>query len=741
MSYNVRANEDKNLFIVDDSYDKDIDIMAFNQALSNGIQLYNNEFTSVKEKVQQAAQLLNLEVFMDSQGHIRCRAPQYNKMPSSVFNRMMYLKQKLQIQVFPQFLSDLFNTQLDSLRTNIEVLEDTIRLDCAILGHKASMNSDSDAVSFILTNNPSGGSFAFISDPTSGLVTEIQDLMTAANPSPTSSFQALQEFSTISQQAMSTKNVFTNTQKYAVLIQAFTTQKLNDNGIPTSTVQSFQNNPVVDQLVSRIQIKSGQIINKSDYLVTASDGVSTDLAPPSAVTVDIFKVVSELSDKIQSLQQAVKTFYHTLKNASEYQSLDQGTTSNSPLPAGTMNNSNIPPVFAHLIEDETYDDYGIGSGSRYIIKRAQIRNLSISESPPPWNCVEVHGTMNPFAPNALPEGLQSFPGGGNGLVSAIAIDYDLWRNYGFKTGSPVTVPFLSDPNTQCAPYASMLLSRARKEVFKGTVTISGNEYQQPGEVVLLEDRQMLFYVKSVSHSFTFPTTFTTTLELTYGHTPGEYIPTVLDAIGKFIYNNRDNASVIVQRQETSANELSVGVVQLAGSSDQSLNSNSSASGPPSTFAAANSQVIQNIMFQAAYQINNTALQGSGVTAGIELRMYADGGTANSSLSSFASNIQSLMTGSSSFGLPPTNNQGSSPAPLPANSVNIVTIDLTSTTDRRSPSQQAMAAARNQANYAGSNTGGGTSTNGSNIVQNDQIKSALTQYIVDCWVVTSNTGGS
>ena len=70
MSYDVRANDDKNLFIVDDYYDIDYDISAFSQQLSDGIKLYSTEFTSVAEKIMNVSDLLNLEVFADSQGHI-----------------------------------------------------------------------------------------------------------------------------------------------------------------------------------------------------------------------------------------------------------------------------------------------------------------------------------------------------------------------------------------------------------------------------------------------------------------------------------------------------------------------------------------------------------------------------------------------------------------------------------------------------------------------------------------------
>ena len=52
MSYNVRANDDKNLFIVDDYYDKDYDIAAYNKNLVDSIGLYNNDFTNTLDKIR-----------------------------------------------------------------------------------------------------------------------------------------------------------------------------------------------------------------------------------------------------------------------------------------------------------------------------------------------------------------------------------------------------------------------------------------------------------------------------------------------------------------------------------------------------------------------------------------------------------------------------------------------------------------------------------------------------------------
>src|SRR5579859_1933472 len=155
----------------------------------------------------------------------------------------------------------------------------------------------------------------------------------------------------------------------------------------------------------------------------------------------------------------LKLLYSSIKNAMEARGLDDNkNTLNNFLTPGIYGNSHTPEIFEHMIEDETYDDYGVGSGSRYIIKRAQIRSISIAENPPDFTGVEVKGQINPLLSNTLlPGELNSFPDNGNGLVTAAAVDYEIWRRYGFRQIAPFNVPFLSDPNSQCAPYASMIL--------------------------------------------------------------------------------------------------------------------------------------------------------------------------------------------------------------------------------------------------------------------------------------------
>jgi hypothetical protein len=755
MSYDVRANEDKNLFIVDDYYDTDYDIAAFNQSIADagGIKLFSNEFTDVRSKIMNVADLLNLEIFCDSQGHIRARSPQYNRMPSSVFYRMLYLKQTIGIQIFPQFLNNLFTNQLDSLRTQIEVIEDMIRLNTAIIGQYPSLSAYGDIIAqnWIAGQNVvdgQGATFSFISSYTD-TITDINNLLQQANQdiANSSTSQNLADYSAIKAAGTSTKQLFGNAQKYTVLFEALQAQNqvqdgLNTDNIPTTSI--FQSS-VVQQLITRINTKSGQTITSADYLT--SQGSGQPLEVNTSQTIDLFKVTDNLAIYIGQWQNAVKAFYHTLKNTAEYKSIDNNSVSANALQnPGLFNNSYIPEVYEHMIEDETYDDYGLNSGTRFIIKNSQIKNLSIAENPPPYTTVEVHGTLQPFQENFGPPGLVNFPGGGNGLVTALAIDYDMWRNYGFKQPSVISVPFLDNPDTQLGPYAAMILARNRYNILRGTCTISGNEYMQVGEVVYLEDRNLLFYVNSVKHNMVQGSTFTTTLDLTYGHSIGDYIPTYIDTVGKLFFVNQNNDNFIIQRQGTSAKEQSMGTVQLSGQQPMApVLATGSESDTVNPYSASNQTVITNLLYNTAYIINANQTAGNNIQAAIELRIYFDNNTeANENLTNAAELVLNALNGGSQG--PQTNYTKNQPTPnstIPSKWISIVPVNIDSDTDRRSPSQQAIDAARNQLANTSTNMGSPSSSNpidgntNSNVAtinaSNLSLRTALFSYIIDCWV--------
>ena len=750
MSYDVRGNTDKNLFIVDDTYDKDLDITAFNAAFNN-MKLYNNDFLSTKEKIIQTAQLLDLEVFCDTQGHIRVRSPQYNRMPSSVFYRMMFLKQTLNIQVFPQFMSDFFLDQLNTLKTRIEILEDQIRLDCALLGYYSDLNSDYFSEKFLQNSTVTSGtgdSFSFLSIPTSGSIIDIDILINQAN---INFGKTTSNFGFVQKQASSTKNTFTTSQAYLTLVSVLSAQILKTSGFNPSNVSGAQNNQVVNTLISRIQTKSGQKMSVQDYITTNDAGIA-GISLPSNQQIDVFKITQELTDLTTQRQKVVKSFYQSLKNTAEFQSLDStnaGQTSNALMLPGVFGNSQIPEVFEHMIEDESYDDYGPNSGSRFVIKRAQIRRLEVGVNPPEYTSVEVKGTLTRSVFVQTAESLNVFPENGNAQTTGMAVDYDMWRNYGYKTLSVVNVPFLTDPVSQCGPYAAILLSRNRKNILKGSVTISGNEFMQPGEVIFLEDRGMLFYVNSVQHQFTFGSGFTTTLSLSFGHTPGDYIPTVLDSIGKLIYANADTGSLSVHRQESSSNDASVGALI---SDPNSSHVQPISTGDPNVAATDisifNTKVISNILYFIAEKLNASNAVGNNVTISVELRAYYDSSTGkvDPDLDTFRTAVGHALNTGGQYGGPQTPQIAAAGGaagnpPIDFHFLADVNVKLDDDTETRSPSQKAYDAARKLlAQNATGISSSSTSLGG------DQVKTSLFKNIVDVWLVikdvpSQDSGGS
>lgn len=762
MSYNVRANDDKNLFIVDDFYDKDYDIAAYNLGLSGGLKLYNNTFTSVKENISNTAGLLNLEIFCDTQGHLRTRPSQYNRMPSSVFYKMMFLKKSTGVQVFPQFLEDLFSSNINTLVQRIEVIEDQIRLNCAALGY----NDDINAVWFFGSNvKGQGEEFGFISNEDTGSISDVSVLMKLANIDSQDGLNGdasqlvsslnkqnianedIITYANVKQQASSSKKTFNSAYRAKKVLDAITNEKLAIGGYGIYNVGAFSENQRVIDLINRIQTKTGQIISKDKFIKT-NTGLQT-------VYLDVFAVTDEITTYVEERQKAIKSLYSAMKNVSAFKSLDDNpNTSNLLQMPGNYGHSEIPEVFEHMLEDESYDDLGPGSGSRYIIRRPQILSMDFTETDPRYTCVEVRGVMNPYAPTALPSGLNSFPQGGNAMVTAMAVDYDMWRNYGFTQPTPVDVPFFENPNTQCAPYATMLLSRARKEVLQGSITISGNEYMQPGEVVFLEDRGLLYYVDSVSHSFNYGSSFKTTLSLKYGHVPGEYIPTPLDVVGKMIFNNRDNASIVVQRQSNCNNENNMGIVQRDKSNPTVISTDNNLS---NYYSNDNSVTINNILFSASHFINTNGSSGNNVKAKVQLRIYYDDNNpVDYDLEKFANSTREILLGKlnadSSNNSSKTTNVNITPSLNKDNIDPVIAVNLHDTTDSRSPSQPALAAARMRIKDVSLSDGGSSSssnntgyssgeddTNNSNSMsrakkEKDKLRAAIFKYIVDCWII-------
>ena len=184
-------------------------------------------------------------------------------------------------------------------------------------------------------------------------------------------------------------------------------------------------------------------------------------------------------------------------------------------------------LFDHLIDDDTRNLLGPGSGRRFIINDEQIQSYTINENKPQFSRIDIFGTTP-----LVTQQLKSTTGGENLIQWAGAVDYDLWRQYGYIPLTIQDAPFISDAETQAKPLALQQLAVQRTAIFTGSCQLAGNEYYQPGDTVYIPSKGLLFYVNSVTHSMTYGQSFSTNLMLTNGHVPGTYLPTPMDVIGQ-----------------------------------------------------------------------------------------------------------------------------------------------------------------------------------------------------------------
>jgi hypothetical protein len=585
--WQVRANEDKNLFIVDDQYDNNLDLQAFERKIGNKIEIFNSQYNTIDDQIQSVRKLLGLECFANTQGHIEVRPPLYNRMPSSVFYKMFKDRDATGVKVFPDYLESLYFSQIKNMFNQIEVIEDEVRLRSIALGAR----DDDEIISMITSGqgNAAGKDFWFLTQfEGDGKICSgsmISSLLLQSNPDFGEKWQndALTELTSVGtgiNKQLKLSKLFTPS------VQANAIVSFNPNPNPNTQVE------VAKKIQDRLRIKTGQEPKKISELFGNPEfkrSVSIQSAAVKVSQLDRVNVMSQIANFLSQRQQLLKSVTNIIKNLSEGVSVNTPSTQNEVINQGGSGNitkassgktssdslttpflnrrTEIPQFLEHMIEYEDEDDIGYQSGRRFVITADRIISLTISENAPPFTMVTVNGLFGEGfidPPNDL-----KTSGDGNAITSAYAVDYDMWYQYGFRAGKAIEAPFLSNPDSQCAPYAVATLIAAREEILQGQVEIAGyNEFYQPGDVVYIEDRNLLFYVRQVDHSCSFGK-LSTTLQLTYGHSPGEYLPTMLDIIGKIMYVSGVKTQIRSERQQMLGSARSIGAIAFVPTGEYS----------------------------------------------------------------------------------------------------------------------------------------------------------------------------
>jgi DNA-binding XRE family transcriptional regulator len=490
--YRCKFNEDTNLFLVGDEYDKDLDLQAFVLNMMSSVPMWDSEYKHPWEICSSVAKTLDMEFFADSQGHIQFRFPRYNKVPLSLILKMILLQQKDSIQLYPTALESLFKTKYGSLKEEAQIIDLEIQIETILLG----------------------------TAPTSSDTKQGEKKQTDEN-----SYVAMGYFLSME----SVKPDYKDLSDLLIVTRNNLTRKKGGNPV---------------------DINEQTIADAEKELAEYNDASKPNM------TTNRLNKTNKIAQLIGRKQRITDVIAKMDVQSNKFGDLNVAKLRGTPLTADSI--KQILNQFSDLVEDDYNDFLGPGSASRFIITDDRIINSTFTESDQNVFCrVDVTGEQN-----LLGEGAGQF--GGLPMIWAGATDFDLWRQYGYRSYGPVHKPFFKSGPSQCAPYAQMLLTRAKKDAVRGSLTLVGNEYYQLGDVVYVNCRELLYYVTGIKHSFSYASGFTTTLDLRLGHPLGEYIPTPMDIIGKtMIKNNTAFNNVIAYRQTASKSSGSVvGVVKF-----------------------------------------------------------------------------------------------------------------------------------------------------------------------------------
>ncbi len=532
----VIYNKDKNFLIVSEEYDKDFDIQAFALKMRERLpDMWKNQWEGVDVLCKRAAEMLDLEFFCNSQGHLELRPPLYNRTPLSVLSTMLSLNQNAGIQLFPDFLTKLISGRIQSLLLDIMQAEYQMMLQAALLGA-----TDQTSAKLLIFREGIAES---------ELVIDETSLKRAVEKNQAVDEKQQNRLKSLIQ---SNSSVTLGSQGTGIFSASAQVNLLRSKKAATANLGS---EAFYDKMVAKLVELTGR--PKRSFPAFAEAKVGAKKNGQTTPISDITAVIDRISEQVSRRSKLLRVLEKVLEQNIEIASVNESGKVQTGL--GWFNSATKPSaLFEKMVENDSQNVLGHMSGRRFVIGDENLISYRISERPPTMTVCSVSGSADALA------GIQDgFYNGALPAAKAMGADFDLWRQYGFREDRNFDKPYFYDSELQCAPYAKMLLTRQRRNILRGEAEVVGNEFYQLGDVVYLSDLQMLFYVESVRHSFTYENGFNTTLSLGYGHAPGEYIPTPLDVIGKSLSNRANLQSGFRTRRLPPRSDRVLGVVRFS----------------------------------------------------------------------------------------------------------------------------------------------------------------------------------
>jgi hypothetical protein len=530
----VRYNLDQNYFVVSEQYDADTDIQAFAKNLKKKpAELFNSEYKSPFELCVNAADPVGFEFFADSQGNIVFRPPEYNKTPLSLLSRILNLGKTEGVNLAPEFLQSLFSSREERVTQDITLVELEILENLILLGNPINLSA------------PKIG--------TAGLELSLQ-AKTASDENGVRTLYFIDEDRLLD--LINAESIFNQQDQEGLALRGLQTSFTN----PIDLIDV--RNQILD--IKGQQHKKKDSTNEQDVFEAQDDIKQQTTGGSVNASVNRLRITNDIAKLVSRRQLLGRALNGLQKNLKEFQVKESELTrTDITTPSGISNQlketgppTNLPviPKFMEpLIENDLANEDGWRSGKRFIVMDDVIISMKLTAATPDFNRVEVIGNQD-----FLSSGQDGSLGGIPLVLWAGAVDFDSWRQFGYKVDQPVHRADFVDGETQCAPYAIFKLQEQRKKIHRGSITVMGNEFYQVGDVIYLNNRSMLYYVTAVDHSFDFGSgNFQTTLELSFGRALGEYIPTTLDVIGKGMIASQRKAvgNIKANRNTVGANHV------------------------------------------------------------------------------------------------------------------------------------------------------------------------------------------
>lgn len=604
----VRLNRDNNLFIVSDQYEENTDIRAFILKLRNSkYKIFTGNFMSVLEKCQQATKFINFEFFCNPHGHLEFRPPQWNRTPVSILERLFEISDDKTKKIVPDFLTQMFENRTSSLRREIHSFNIKIVMLALLLGRYPDSQlipnfRDPNVLSLWKDGNEriTNAYLRFFGINPKGLnpdskksvllqgnsnKTLLGDLVNTGDQligdGLSLSFGFGDDGDTINADTSTLLGIFDPIfQEEKGLLNNLLTTAQNPESVPATEYATAKNLNLIRDEFRKVGgfDPAAEIIGNSDNF-NDRDFIFHNKHDEGKRAILIERYLNELSSTISSRDRLVTILQRNEDKQNELDDINSilsgefsAENDNSddefktpisdfiddnvlePLEKLSSNIKKIKDIFSgeatknslfdHLVEDDKRNLDGPGSGRRFIIEDHDIFACTFTETPPEFNRIDVVGD----APLGIGSGLQQkFE---EKYFWAGATDFDSWRQFGYISGGTKQLPYSSDSELQCKPYAIMELQLQRTKINRGTISLVGNEYYAPGDVVYIKHLGMLYYVTSVSHSFSFGKTFQTELILENGHPPGIYLPSPIDVIGQQLTKDflKDSAPLVYRNQ-------------------------------------------------------------------------------------------------------------------------------------------------------------------------------------------------